>query len=310
MPAMGLSEPKDEYVSSGYKICPKDYLAKIEHGICTAASVHHLDSIGMDKFRLLSLPIELRRMIYRYYFHYPFEVWETKYRRIEDSEACDIYCLKRCNTQILRVNHQLHDEAKEVLYSDTIWHFGFNSFDPGTAPIDVDNRFLQAFIARPEFRFIQNVTVGVMFLMGRITDASVKKIEHEKRFSINRKLLSKISKTLIQALNLRTLTVLWHDNINQGNWAEKQLCLKKLARIPEKVRCRVIFGREAPMVHFPNPSDDKYRKHLSVQEQAGKTKLNEYLDKVRKKYQTDSQRTSPKGAGEHLALNAVEQPLA
>ena len=307
---MEVSKPefKSIYAScidfSSAKVIPtQKYPAKTENETCTTASVH-LNSIETAKFRLLSLPIELRRMIYRYYFHNPLDSWKSKYHRVQDSKYCNIFCLRKCHTQILSVNHQLHDEAIEFLYGDTTWHFSFNSFASKSAHKIVHGTFLRKFRSRPGFRFIRNVTIGVMFLT--VMKASLRKSENRSRLRINRKLLRKICRTLRQASNLQTVKLLWHDWIDSGDWEKKQTCLSSLSKLPEKVGCKVLLGRESTAVHFPeNPINS--RLGLSIQEELAKEKLNEYLKAVRREYQASSQHESAEGLEKTSTQNTIEQ---
>lgn len=280
------------------EICP----AKLEEGICTTASVH-LDSIKPAKFRLLSLPIELRRMIYRYYFHNPLNTWKSKYRLIQKSKYCNIFCLKKCHTQILSVSHQLYDEAIESLYGDTIWHFSFNSFVSETARKTVRDTFLREFCSRPAFRFIQHISIGVMFLT--VMNPSLGTLEDRSRLRINRKLLEKICNMLRRAPNLRTVKVLWHDSIKVGDWEKKQICLRSLAKLPEGVSCKVFLGRESPALHFPEIPIST-RLALSTDEGLAKAELNEYLEAVRREYQANSPHKSPEGSEGTSTQNAIE----
>ena len=291
--------------SSSAKVVPtQKHPAKPENRTCTTASVH-LDSIETAKFRLLSLPIELRRMIYRYYFHNPLDSWKSRYRLVHDSKYCNIFCLRKCHTQILSVNHQLHDEAIEFLYGDTAWHFSFNSFASNPAhKTVVHGTFLQRFRSRPGFRFIRNVTIGVMFLT--VMKASLRTLENRSRLRINRKLLRKICRTLCRAPNLRTVKLLWHDWIDCRDWEKKQTCLSSLSKLPEEVRCKVFLGRESTAVHFPtNPIDSRLA--LSIQEELAKAKLNEYLKAVRREYQASSQHKSSEGLENTSTQNTIEQ---
>ena len=291
--------------TSGKVIPAQTCPAKPEKGTCTTASAH-LHSIVTAKFRLLSLPIELRRMIYRYYFHNPVDQWRSKYHLVHDSKYCNIFCLRKCHTQILSVNHQIYDEAGEVLYGDTTWHFSFNSFASETAQKTVHGTFLRRFRSRPEFRFIRNVTIGVMFRT--VMHPSFRTLENCNRLRINRKLLRKICRTLRRAPNLRTVKLLWHDWINCGDWEKKQTCLSSLFKLPEEVRCTVFLGQEAAAVHFPGyPTDSRIDLSLSVQEELAKAKLNEYLEAVRREYQASSQHQSPKALEKTSTQNTIDQ---
>ena len=282
--------------------CP----AKPENGTCTTASVHS-DSIETTKFRLLSLPIEIRRMIYRYYFHNPLSDWCSKYHLVQGSKYCNIFCLKKCHTQILTVNHQIHDEATDCLYGDTFWHFSFKSFASKTGHKTVDSTFLRGFCSRPEFRFIRKVTIGVMFRT--VMKESLRTLENENRLTINRKLLKKICKTLRRAPNLQTVKLLWHDKIDCGDWEKKQTCLSSLAKLQEQVRCDVFLGQESTAVHFPrNPVNTLNRgPSLSIQEELAKAKLNEYLNAVRGEYQASSRHKSSEGLEKTSTQNTIEQ---
>ena len=292
---MDDSQPEVESVNLKCEesmISTQSHAAKKQDEICTTASVQ-LALVQTVKFRLLlSLPIELRRMIYRYYFHSPSELWQGNYRRIQKSEYCNIFCLKTCDTRILSVNHQLLDEAREVLYNDTIWHFSFRSFDSDIAHKYVDDSFLHEFGSRPAFRFMQNVTIGVMFRPVMKDTVTFGALENRNRLRINRKLLRKICRLLRKAPNLRTVKLLWHDQIDYGDWGVKETCLRSLAKLPEKVRCMVFLGDESMAVHYPGSSVNP-RIDLSVQEQAAKAKLNQYLNDVRQRYQAISQHKSP-----------------
>ena len=288
--------------SSVEVVLKQTYPAKTENGTCTTASVH-LNSIETAKFRLLSLPIELRRMIYRHYFHDPLEGWRSSYRRVDESKYCNIYCLKKCHTQILSVNHQIHDEAIEFLYADTLFHFSFNSFVYKTRHKTVDCTFLRGFRSRPGFRFVRHVTIGVMFLGMKSYKSS--RSEDRNRLRINRKLLKEISKMLRRAPNLRTVQLLWHDCIGRGDWEEKQTCLSSLAKLPEQVRCEVALGRESMAVHFPDAPGNSHMS-LSIEEELAKEELNEYLEDVREEYQTTSQHKSPEGLENTSTRDIIE----
>ena len=288
------------------KVIPKQTCpAKPEKGTCTTASAH-IHSIVTAKFRLLSLPIELRRMIYRYYFHNPVDQSRSKYHLIHGSKYCNIFCLRKCHTQILSVNHQIYDEAVEVLYGDTTWHFSFNSFVSETARKTVPGTFLRRFRSRPGFRFIRKVTIGVMFRT--VMRPSLRTLENCNRLRINRKLLRKICRTLRRAPNLRTVKLLWHDWINCGNLEKKQTCLSSLSKLPEEVRCTVFLGQESAAVYFPGyPTDSRIDLSLSVQEELAKAKLNEYLEAVRREYQASSQHQSPKALEKTSTQNTIDQ---
>ena len=258
---------------------------EMQHKIRATASVQLDLKKEMAKFRFLSLPLELRRMIYGYYFYTPVKKWESRYRLVHADKDCNIYCLTKCNTHLLAVSHQVHDEARDVLYRETIWHFSFNSFTSTsftsvTAHRNVSDAFLRVFRSRPEFQFMQNVTVGVMFLTG--VRASSRTLEDLNRLRVNQKLLKKICQALLQAPNLRTLNVLWHDRIRLGDWGKKQDCLRGLASLPAKVKCTVFLGREAAALHSPEVFDYPT---LSVEKQAAKADLNQYLNTVRQQYQ-------------------------
>ena len=293
------------------KVIPtRTHTAKSESGTCSmTALAHHLvplasASTKAAKFRLLSLPIELRRMIYRYYFHNPFDSWISKYRLVQDGEYCNIFCLKKCHIQILSVNHQLHDEAIESLYGETTWHFSFKSFDSDAAPKTVHGTFLRRFSSRPGFRFIRNVTIGVMFLT--VVKLPRRPLENRSRLRINRKLLRKICRMLRRAPDMQTVKLLWHDCIRIGDWEKKQTCLSSLSKLPEKVKCKVFLGRESADVHFPeNPINS--RMGLSVEEEIAKAKLNQYLNAVRLEYQASIQHKSPEGSETTSTQYTTEQ---
>ena len=238
----------------------------------------------------MSLPIELRCMIYSHYFRKPFDDWKSKYRLIQGSQYCNIFCLQKCHTEILIANHQVHYEAVDSLYRDTIWHFSFNSFKSKTAHETVDDTFLQELRSRPGFRLIRHVTIGVMFRP--VMNASFRTLENRNRLTINRELLKKICKVLGRAPHLRTVKLLWHDSKDCGDWNKKKTCLRSLAKLPERVRCQIFLGKEAMAVHFhENP-----RPGLSTLEEQAKAKLNEYLKAVRQEYQANSQHKSPEGS--------------
>lgn len=255
-------------------------------------------------FPLLSLPLELRREIYRHYFISTGDPYNTLYHLIEADKNCDIYCLRKCRTQILSVNNQVYLEARDVLYSDTTWHISFNSLNGRPNPGVTSDLSLLAFRSRPEFRFIQNITVGVMFYTAKNT--STWTAEDCERLEVNRTLLKFICKTLIMAPNLLTLKLLWHDRTDHGDWQSKLDCLKALARLPERVKCAVFLGLESTTVHFPHRviksrwsvlPQEYPRQSLSAQEQAAKADLNRHLKTVRQQYQARSQRKSPDGLG-------------
>ena len=277
--------------------------AKPENGKYTTASVH-LNSIQTAKFRLLSLPIELRRIIYRYYFNSPLDGWKSNYRLLLASEYCNIFCLKKCDTQILWVNHQIYEEAIEVLYGDAVWHFSFNSFESRTAHRTVHGTFLRQFRSRPEFRFIRNVTIGVMFRT--VMNVSFRTLENSNRLRINQKLLRKICEVLCGAPKLRTVKLLWHDKVDCEDWEEKQTCLSSLAKLPEHVRCMVFLGQESMAVHFSENSTDS-RQGFSTQEELAKTNLNKYLEVVRREYQASARHKLPEGLEETSTQNTIEQ---
>lgn len=292
-----IDSPSPKFVPT--QICP----AKPENETCKTASVH-LHSIETAKFRLLSLPIELRRTIYRFYLHSPLDGRGSKYRLLHDSKYCNIFCLKKWHTQILLVNHQIHDEAIDLLYGDTVWHFSFNSFATKNPHKTVDDTFLREFRSRPEFRFIRHVTIGVMFLT--VMKASVRTLENRNRLRINRTLLRKICKMLRQAPNLETVKLLWHDRIDCGDWEKKQTCLSSLAKLPEGVRCQVFLGPEATAVHFrENPI--RGRLDLSIQEEAAKAKLNDHLKAIRREHQASSHHKSPEGLEKTSTQNTIKQ---
>ena len=289
--------------NSAKVVSPQICLAKPENGKYTTASVH-LNSIQTAKFRLLSLPIELRRTIYRYYFHSPLEGWKSNYHLLHESKYCNIFCLKKCHTQILSVNHQIHEEAIEVLYGDTIWHFSFNSFASKTALRTVHDTFLREFRSRPHFRFIRNVTIGVMFRT--VMNASFRTLENSNRLRINRKLLRMICEVLCGAPNLRTVKLLWHDKLDCGDWEKKQTCLSSLAKLPEQVRCMIFLGLESKAVHF-SESPINSRLGFSIQEELAKAKLNKYLEASRREYQASSRHKSPEGLEEISTQNTIEK---
>ena len=246
-------------------------------------------------FPFLSLPLELRREIYGHYFISTADLYNSLYHLIEADKNCDIYCLKKCRTGILIVNHQVYLEARDVLYGDTTWHISFNSLNGRPNPETTSDVSLLAFRSRPEFRFIQNITVGVMFYTAR--DTSTWTAEDCARLDVNRKLLRFICDILLMAPNLLTLKLLWHDRVDHGDWKSKLDCLKALARLPERVKCAVFLGLESPTVHFPHRVI-KFREALSAQEQAAKADLNQHLKTVRQQYQARFQRKSPHGLGD------------
>ena len=243
-------------------------------------------------------------MIYRHYFHNQLESRSKSYRLVHPSKYCNIYCLKKCHTQILFVNHQIHDEAIEFLYADTVWHFSFNSFGTkiGRKPV-VDGTFLRGFRSRPGFRFIRRVTIGVMFLGNKSFRMTS---EDHKRLRLNRKLLKEICEMLRRAPDLRTVKLLWHDSIGCGNWGKKKTCLRSLAKLPERVRCEIALGRESMAVHFPDVPGNGHMS-LSIEEELVKEELNEYLEAVRWEYQTTSQNKSPDGLENTSTQNIIEQ---
>ena len=96
---------------------------------CTVASEQaRLEKPG--EFRLLSLPLELRRNIYSHYFVCKINSYDSRYRLVRAGKNCNIYCLRKRQTRLLAMNRQLYIEAREVLYGETIWHISFNSFGP------------------------------------------------------------------------------------------------------------------------------------------------------------------------------------
>lgn len=252
-------------------------------------------------FPLLSLPLELRREIYRHYFIPTGGPYDNLYHLIEEDKNCDIYCLRKCRSQILNVNHQVYLEARDVLYSDTTWHISFNSLSGRPHPGTASDLSLLEFQSRPEFQFIQNITVGVMFYTAKNT--STWTAEDCQRLEVNRTLLRFICEILLMAPNLLTLKLLWHDRVDHGDWKSKLDCLKALARVPERVKCAVFLGLEAPIVHFPHRVikaglsvlPPEYPRRLSAQEQAAKADLNQHLKTFRQQYQARSQRNSPHG---------------
>ena len=281
--------------------------SEMQHKICATASVP-LDSIETDEFRFLSLPLELRRMIYGHYFYTPIPICESRYRLVEADKDCNIYWLTKCNTDLLAVNHQVHDEARDVLHANTIWHFSFNSFTTDSlmsvmAHKNVSQAFLLGFRSRLEFQFIQHVTVGVMFLT--VMKRCYRTLENRNRLRVNRKLLKKICETLHQAPSLRTLNVLWHDRIHIGDWEMKKDCLRGLDSLPEKVKCTVFLGREAMLLHSPEIWSNRI---LSVQEQAVKANLNRYLATVRQQYQASSHCESPDRSKKTSSKRAIKNP--
>ena len=256
------------------------------------------------KFRLLFLPIEIRRTIYRFCLHSPYDGWGSKYRLLHDSRYCNIFCLQKWHTQLLLVNHQVHDEAIDLLYEDTVWHFSFNSLASTTIHETIHDTFLREFRARPEFRFIRHVTIGVMFLT--MIKEPFETLENINRHTINRKLLKKICKMLREAPDLQTVKLLWHDRIDCGDWEKKQTCLSSLAMLPEGVRCQIFLGQEATTVHsHENPISR--RLGLSIQEQAAKAKLNDYLKAVRREHQASSHHKSPEGLEKTSTQNTLKQ---
>ena len=283
------------------QICPAK--PEAESITCTTASVQ-LDSIQTPKFRLLSLPIEIRRTIFRFYLHSPHEGWGSRYRLLHDSKYCNIFCLKKWHTQLLLVNHQVHDEAIDLLYEDTVWHFSFNSFVSKIADETVHDTFLREFRARPEFRLIRHVTIGVMFL--NVMKEPFRTLENSNRLRINRKLLRKICKMLREAPNLQTVKLLWHDRIDCGDWEKKRTCLSSVAKLPEGVRCQIFLGPEANAVHSHKNSISS-RLGLSIQEEAAKAKLNDYLKAVRREHQASSHHKSPDGLEKTSTQNTLKQ---
>ena len=259
---------------------------KPQHETCATAYVQSFFNETAE-FRLFSLPLEVRRNIYHYYFAPTLSRHESRYHLLQADKNCNIYCLTKCPTHILTVNHQLHDEAQEVLYGDTVWHISFNSFAPGTDHNNVSDASLQAFGSRPEFQFIRNVTVGVMFYP--VMKAIHRKAERRSRLRVNRSLLRIIRRTLLNASNLRTVKLLWHDVIERRNWEKKQGCLNPLAKLPEKVKCTIFLGPEAVAVHSPQLVTNG-RRELSDQEHAAKADLNRYLNTIRQQYQASSGR--------------------
>lgn len=267
--------------------------AKSQHGISSTVFVQS----EAGNFRFLSLPLEIRQQIYRLYFISTRNKYRSSYRLLETDKNCNIYCLTQCRTQILTVNRQLHSEARDVLYSDTTWHISFNSLSGKPEPEIASNASLQAFRSRPEFHLIQNITVGVMFHLTAgfhpsedpSDDLSAWTPEDSIRLEINRKLLNFICETLLQAPNLLSLKLLWHDVIEFGHFKEKRDCLTALARLPETVKCSVFLAAEASTVHFHQVRDPNLKSPWA-QDYAAKTYLNRFLKTVREQHQASSQR--------------------
>lgn len=145
-----------------------DTILKVQHRISSTLPVRIYRKIlrairKNSGFRLLSLPLELRRQIYGYYFISTPDIHSTRYHPVETDKNCNIYCLRKCHTKILTVNRQLYCEARDVLYSDTTWHISFNSLNGRPNPEIASTASLQAFRSRPEFGLIKNITVGIMF---------------------------------------------------------------------------------------------------------------------------------------------------
>ncbi len=278
------------------------------------------------EFRLLSLPLEIRRNIYQYHFACIINednIYKSRYRLIRAGKNCNIYCLNECQTQILAVNRQLYVEAGEVLYGGTIWHISFNSFGPDTDVTSVSDASLRAFRSRPEFHLIRNITIGVMFLtvlpendsaidpsITSWAEYSSKRIARDDtRLRLNRELLKVICEILLEAPNLQTLKLLWHDDLEHGISEKKRDCLGELAPLPERVKCTIFMGVEAAEVHplrYPVRKSDK-RRTPTVKEYAIKAELNQYLSTVRQQFQR-SQRESP-DSSETASLTAIEQSL-
>lgn len=133
------------------------------------------------EFRFLSLPLELRRKVYRHYFISTYHGLNDLYRLVQRDTHCNIYCLRECRIDILTVNRQLYSEARDVLYSDTTCHIGFSSSHRTKIPAIASGVSLRAFRSRPEFRLIQNITVGIMFVC--------KSEDYCRRLELNRRLL-------------------------------------------------------------------------------------------------------------------------
>lgn len=284
------SQPGAELCVTGHRsvsaLITKDSPAKIRHGMSSTVQTYHEET---GQFCLLSLPLELRREIFCHYFTSSLAEYNTLlpiYHLVQDDKNCNIYCLRKCHTEILTVSRQVYFEARDILYRDTTWHISFNSLqariDPGTASY----ASLRAFRSQPEFRFIQNISVGVMF--HTVNKTSVWTSEDRIRLEINCKLLNFICETLLRAPNLRTLKLLWHDPIEHGDWEEKRDCLTALARLPETVECAVFLGKESATVHCPL-RDICRQQSLSAQERAAKVDLNRHLKTVRQQHQACSQ---------------------
>ena len=240
---------------------------------------------GEHRFPLLSLPLELRREVYRHYFISSTTTnFSSAYHLVQAGKHCNLYCLRKCHTEILTANRQIYSEARDVLYGITIWHISFKALHWTMIPDPASDASLQAFRSRPEFQLVQHITVGVMFNTN--TEMSVWTSIDTHRLKINRELLQFICETLIQAPKLLTLQLLWHDRIEHGDWEEKRHCLTALARLPERVKCTVFLGVESGTVHYRGSFE--VRLSLSAQEQAAKADLNRHLQTVRQQYQASS----------------------
>ena len=266
-------------------ITTKNPTAESQHAISSTVLVQSCHG-ETGNFRFLALPLELRREIYHYYFVTIFKDFKSIYHLIEKDKNCNIYCLTQCGTQILTVNRQIHSEAQDILYSDSTWHFSFNSLAAKKYPEVASNASLQAFHSRPEFRLIQHITVGVMFHVA--SDKAGWTSENTIRLEVNRKLLNFICETLLQAPKLLSLKLLWHDRFEHGHLEEKRDCLAALARLPETVKCSIFLGSEASIVH--NLHRSPTAESPSAQDYAVKADLNRYLKKVREQHQALSQR--------------------
>ena len=185
----------------------------------------------------------------------------------------------------------------------------------------VSDASLRDFRSRPEFHLIRNITVGVIFLTvlprtektrNYWTEDHGKRVaRNNTRLNINRELLRLVCETLLQALDLQTLKLLWHDGLEHGVPEEKRDCLAELAAIPEKVKCTIFMGIEAAAVHPPKNRDCIFgqRRTLTVKECATKAELNRYLSMLRQQFQARSQRESPEES-ETASPNAIEQSPA
>ena len=275
--------------------------AKIQTKICSATALVQIH----DHFSLLSLPPEIRRIIYAHYFACRVQRLDPRYYILETDPCCSIYSLKKCHSQILTVSRQLYYEAREVLYRDAIWHLSFKALSFAFDPRYVGDASLQAFRSRPEFRCIRNISVGVMFQPTWKMMSPTSEEEKRMRLKVSRRLLRLISHTLFGAVNLRTVKLLWHDRVGQGDWQKKRDCLKALARLPEKVRCTVHWGSEAAALHSPEFFG---KEDLSIQEHAAKADLNQFLKIVREQFQARSRPKSVTGL-ENNSLSGVEHSV-